>query len=77
MAALETKEGASRTAAQLWGTAEALREAIGARMYPVECADYEQAVAAARTQVGEAAFTTAWAEGRTIPLEQVINEVIP
>jgi hypothetical protein len=33
-------------------------------------------VAAARTQVGEEAFATAWAQGRTAPVEQVINDVL-
>ncbi len=63
-------------AARLWGTAEALREAIGALMHPVYRTEYEQAVAAARTELGEEAFAAAWAEGRTAPVEQVINDVL-
>ncbi len=38
----------------------------------VEPAEYERAVAAARTHLGEQAFATAWAEGRTMTLEQVL-----
>ena len=63
-------------AARLWETAEALREAIGVLMYPVYRADYEQAVAAARAQLGEEAFATVWAEGRTTPVEQAITIVL-
>ena len=76
LAALETPEGAPRKAAQLWGTAEALREATGALMYPVDRPDYEQAVEVARKELGEEAFAAAWAEGRTMSVEQVIIEVL-
>ncbi len=54
-------------AARLWGTAEALREAIGAPIWPVERASYERSVAAARNHLGERAFATTWAAGRIIP----------
>jgi DNA-binding CsgD family transcriptional regulator/tetratricopeptide (TPR) repeat protein len=57
-------------AAQLWGTAEALRAGMGTPLPPVSRASYERAVAAARTQLGEQAFAAAWAEGRTMTPEQ-------
>ena len=63
-------QGAPAWAAHLWGAAEALREAIGAPMPPVYRADYERAVAATRTVLGEEAFGRAWAEGRATPLDQ-------
>jgi predicted ATPase/DNA-binding CsgD family transcriptional regulator len=56
-------------AAQLWGAAEALREAVGVPIPLVERADYERLVSAARTQLGEA-FVAAWAQGRTMTPEQ-------
>jgi len=59
-------------AARLWGSAEALREAMGTPIPPVYRAAYERLVAAARAQLGEQAFTTAWAEGRTISPEQAL-----
>ena len=65
-----------RVAARLWGTAETIRKAIGAPMLPVDRADYERAVAAARTELGEEAFAKAWAEGGTLPLEEVLDEVL-
>jgi len=57
-------------AVRLWGTAEALREAIGAPLPPVERADYAAAVAAARDQLGEGAFIATWQEGRLLPENQ-------
>ena len=45
-------------------------------MYPVDRPDYEQAVEVARKELGEEAFAAAWAEGRTMSVEQVIIEVL-
>src|SRR6266700_3329179 len=59
-------------AARLWGTAEAQREAYSIPLPPVYRADYEQAVAAARTQLGEQPFAVAWAQGRTMTPEQAL-----
>ncbi len=72
LAALEAAQGAPRHAARLWGAAEALREAIGAPIYPVYRASYEQALAHARATLGEQAFRNAWAEGRSMTPEQVL-----
>ena len=65
-------QGEPAWAARLWGAAEALREAIGTPLPPVECADYEAAIIAARTSLGENAFTIAWAQGRTMTPEQAL-----
>jgi predicted ATPase/class 3 adenylate cyclase len=59
-------------AAQLWGAAEALREAIGTPIPPIYRLDNERAVAKARAQLGNEAFATAWAEGRTKTPEQAM-----
>jgi predicted ATPase/DNA-binding CsgD family transcriptional regulator len=64
-------------AAFLWGAAEALRESIGAPIWPVERASYDLSVASTRTLLGERAFGTAWDDGRTMPLEQALNEQVP
>ncbi len=72
LAELEAGQRASRQAVLLWGTAQTLRESIGAPMYPVYRPAYEQAVALARTHLGERAFLTAWAEGRSMTLEQAL-----
>jgi non-specific serine/threonine protein kinase len=59
-------------AARLLGASEALFEAIGARPAPADRPVYDRAVAAARSQLDEAAFATAWAEGRAITPEEAI-----
>jgi DNA-binding NarL/FixJ family response regulator len=65
-------QGELAWAARLWGAAEALREAKGTPLPPVYRADYEQAVAAARSHLGEKALATAWAQGRTMSPEQAL-----
>jgi hypothetical protein len=61
-------------AARLWGAAEVLSEASGgAPIPPVEHAAYEQAVDAARAQLGEQAFAVAWAQGRAMSPEQALT----
>ena len=57
-------------AAQLWGAAEALRDALGVPIPPVERADYERSLSAARVHLGERAFAAAWAQGRSMTPEQ-------
>jgi predicted ATPase/transcriptional regulator with XRE-family HTH domain len=64
-------------AARLWGMAEALREAMGYPLPPVFCADYEHALATARTQLGEKDFAAAWAEGRMTTPEQALSPLAP
>jgi len=72
LAALEARQGAPRYAARLWGAAEALREAIGAPIYPVYRANYEQAVATVRTTLGEQDFRSAWNAGRSMTPQQAL-----
>ncbi len=59
-------------AAQLWGAAEALREAIGVPIPPVELADYERSLSAARVHLGERASAAAWVQGRAMTPEQAL-----
>ncbi len=72
LAALEAGQGAPLQAARLWGAAEELREAIGAPMYPVSRASYEQAMALARTKLGEQPFRAACAEGQSMTPMQAL-----
>ncbi len=72
LAVVVAAQGEPTWAARLWGTAEAQREAYGTPLAPVYRADYEQAVAAARTQLGEQPFAAAWTEGRSMTPEQVL-----
>jgi predicted ATPase/class 3 adenylate cyclase/DNA-binding CsgD family transcriptional regulator len=72
LAAAVAAQGNQVLAAHLWGTAEALREAIGMPIPPVERAPYNRAVAAARAKLGEQAFAAAWVGGRTLSPEQAL-----
>jgi DNA-binding CsgD family transcriptional regulator len=64
-------------AARLWGAAESLREAFSMPLPPINRADYECSVAAARAQLGERTFATARAEGRIMTVEQVLAAQVP
>ncbi len=77
LAALEARQGALRQAILLWGAAEALREAIGAPIYPVYVSSYQHAVALVRKQLSERAFLAAWFEGRSMTPAQVLAAVDP
>jgi predicted ATPase/DNA-binding CsgD family transcriptional regulator len=59
-------------AAQLWGAAEALRDAFGVPIPLVQRTDYERSVSAARVHLGERAFAAAWAQGRPMTPEQAL-----
>jgi predicted ATPase/transcriptional regulator with XRE-family HTH domain len=61
-------------AALLFGAAQALFETTGAAMDPIDRMDYDRYLASVRSQLGEAAFSTAWAVGRALPLDQAIVE---
>ena len=65
-------QGESLWAAHLWGAAEALRDAMHTLIPPVYRAEYERSVAAARLQLGEKDFAAAWAEGRSMTVDQVL-----
>ena len=51
---------------------QALREAIGVPIWPVDRLSYERLVADVRTNLGEKAFATAWAEGSSMTPEQAL-----
>jgi predicted ATPase/DNA-binding CsgD family transcriptional regulator len=74
LASVAAAQGEVAWAVRLWGAAEALRYvlALSVLIPPFERAEYKRAVAAARAHLGEQAFAAAWAEGRTMTLEQVL-----
>jgi predicted ATPase/DNA-binding CsgD family transcriptional regulator len=77
LAGVVAVQGQPTWAARLWGAAEALRETFGIPLAPVERADYERAITAASTHLGEKSFTAARAVGRTMSLEQVLTAPEP
>ena len=60
-------------AARLWGAAERVREEIGQPMLQNHRPSYNRAVAAARTALGDDAFTLAWLEGRAMTIEGAVK----
>ncbi len=74
IAAVTATRGQPRRAARLLGAAATLREAGGTPLRPVDRADYDRTVTAARTALGDNAFAAAWAEGRALSLEQTVAE---
>ena len=73
--ALERWAGASagagryREATTILGAAEALREAMGAPVAPVERADHARILADAREHLDPSDFARAWDQGRAMALE--------
>jgi len=71
-AAEQRTEEHTRRSARLFGSAEAQREAIGARLVGAELAFHARHIATVRAQLDEATWQAAWAEGRAMTLEQAI-----
>jgi tetratricopeptide (TPR) repeat protein len=71
--ALAAAQGEPEWAARLWGTAQALRVALGAPLPLIYRPDYERALTNARIRLGEAAFAACWTEGEAMTLEQTLN----
>jgi hypothetical protein len=74
-AALEMSEHPER-AARLFGSAEALRSAIGAPLPPVDRPGYERDVAAVRAQIGEPGLAEARARAHAEPYEVVVADTL-
>ncbi len=72
LATVTAEQGEPVQATQMWGAAEALHEVIGTPIPPVYRPGYQQAVAAARSQLGEEDFATAWVQGRSMSPEQAM-----
>src|SRR6266487_2946867 len=81
LAEVVAAQGEGVWAARLWGAAASLREELPSPQPSVFRAGYEQAVAAARRQLGQKVFAAAWAQGRSMTFEQVLGpqgrETIP
>jgi predicted ATPase/DNA-binding CsgD family transcriptional regulator len=62
-------------AARLWGAAEGMSETYGGHIMLADRSiiDYEGRLATARSQLNEAAWTAAWAEGRAMSPERAVE----
>jgi hypothetical protein len=70
-AGLVVVEDAER-AARLFGTAEAMRAAIGAPLPPVDHRAYAQALSAIRTRLDERTLAGLWAQGQAMRVEDAV-----
>lgn len=71
--------GEAIMAARLLGAADGLAETLGLRghnYYVPARAIYEQAIATARAQLGEAAFALARSEGEALPFEEAVEDAL-
>lgn len=76
MASLAGALGQATQAARLIGAAEALQDAIGLEMHPVERAEHGRDQALLREQLGEAAFLEHRGRGRASALDTAIAEAL-
>jgi predicted ATPase/DNA-binding SARP family transcriptional activator len=72
LAGLAVAEGQPERAVRLVGWADAIRQAIGDFRPPVEQKTVDGDVAVARSQLNEAVFAAAYAEGQRLTMEQAI-----
>ena len=71
-AVLAAAQNQMERAARLFGAVESLYASIHFEMSAKERAEHDQAIAAARADLGEEAFAAAWAAGRMMTMEQAI-----
>lgn len=74
IAAVVAAQGEGGRGARLFGAAEALRESLGAAIWPANQIEYDRSLAQLRALLDEATFEVAWAEGRAMPTERAIAE---
>jgi predicted ATPase/DNA-binding CsgD family transcriptional regulator len=79
LAELANLLGQPERAARLFGAIEGLHEVSGIRLSPLRRAEHDRAVEGIHAQLDEATFVAAWAEGRTMSLEQILanQEAMP
>jgi non-specific serine/threonine protein kinase len=60
-------------AAQIFGFAESLRASVGSVIDPVDQPEYQRIILGLQSVLGMDAFTAAWAEGKSMRLDDVIE----
>jgi len=65
-------QGQAKHATRLLGATAVLFEIFDPAMDPIDRADYEHSISAARADLDAATFAAAWAQGRAMTLEQAI-----
>lgn len=70
---LDIADEQPRRAAKLFGAAEALRERIRSTMADFERLEYDESLAALRSNLADTEFNALWAAGRSLTMEQAIE----
>jgi predicted ATPase/class 3 adenylate cyclase len=73
LAKMNSFGGAFELATRLFAAASVLREVISFALTPAENSETDSDLSALRAELGSEAFTSAWDEGRTMPVEQAIK----
>jgi predicted ATPase/class 3 adenylate cyclase len=73
---LARARGDGARAARLLGAADALREEAGAAMLSIERAEYDAELAQLRAALEPTAFAQAWAEGRSLTMDEAVALVL-
>ncbi|HEY0069075.1 MAG TPA: tetratricopeptide repeat protein [Chloroflexia bacterium] len=77
LAFLSLAEGQPERTARIFGAVEALRERAGSIMVPpADQAEYDRALVAMHSHLEEPVLKAAWDQGRSLPLEQVIDDAL-
>lgn len=76
LAGVAAAKGHLERAARLFGAAEALRDVLGAVLFPQWHTAREQGLAATRAAMGESDFETARQMGRAMPLQEVLQYAV-
>jgi tetratricopeptide (TPR) repeat protein len=72
LAAIAAACGRHAQAARLWAAAAAVREVLGVAAKPKDARELADAIDRVRTELGSAAFDTAWQEGFALTLDEAI-----
>jgi predicted ATPase/DNA-binding CsgD family transcriptional regulator len=73
LGAVAVARGQLETGVRLLSVADALVEAVGTDLGPVDREQFRQCLAQASSRLDEGTFARAWAEGRAMPLKQAID----
>jgi predicted ATPase/class 3 adenylate cyclase len=76
LAHLAAIDGQRIQAARLIGVVDRLYQQSDIRLSPLDDARYSKTIAAIQARVDEAAYATAWAEGQTLAVEQIIDAIL-
>ena len=73
LAVVHTEQDRAISAATLFGIADGLREAVGAPRAPLESDAYEKHLSRVRERIDDAAFESAWNDGRSMEMGQGVE----